>query len=102
MVDETEILEHKAHFSAHIRDFTFADVADVLTVNEHLTLVRALLTGDELQKGTFARAAGTDDKDELAFFDLQVDVVQRFRTVIVNFRNIAEFDQSVLLLWRYK
>ena len=93
VVDQAEILEHDAHLPADIGDFPLADVGHVHPVYDHLAGVGPLLAHDELEEGALSRAGRAHDKHKLAFFHVQVDVVQGLGAVVIYFRYIAKFNQ---------
>jgi hypothetical protein len=61
---------------------------NVMPVDEEFSLRRQFLTKEHLDKRGLARAAHTDNKDELTLADLDVDVIKRNGAVIVCFRDI--------------
>lgn len=53
---------------------------DSLAVQIDLALVRLINTGKDLDQSTFARAIFAEQSDDLALFDIDIDVVQRTDT----------------------
>ena len=56
-----------------------AQVGNVLAQHGHLALGGQFFAEDQLQQGGFARAGVTQQKDELAVVDMEVDILQRQR-----------------------
>ena len=83
--DEAEILEDDAHLTAQIGHLMAAQVGNVLAQHGHLALGGGLLPQDELQQGGFARAGMAQQKHELAFVHVEVDVFQRQRPALFIF-----------------
>ena len=66
------LLKHKADFA-----LANVQVGDVLAVEKDLTLVGFFQPGDDAQQGGLARTGGAEQADQLAFLNIQIDVVQR-------------------------
>jgi hypothetical protein len=60
------VLEHHAAFRPRTLDFPFRQQQDALG--------RLGQAGDQIQQGGFAATGMADQRDELALFDIQVDV----------------------------
>ena len=81
---EGDVLEHRhvAEQRVMLEDETdlalaHADGARVLAVEQHLAGVRRLQPGDDAQQRGLARARQTQQRDQLAGLDVQVDIVER-------------------------
>jgi len=65
-------LEHHVHVALVRRD-----TGDVVTVQEDIAFCRLVESGDHPQGGRLAAAGGTQQREELAFDDLHVNVLDR-------------------------
>src|SRR5688572_21590914 len=59
---------------------------------EDFSGIRDLQPGDHPQKGTFPRAARSEDGDQRAGFHFETDVVDRLKAVGEGFIELANFD----------
>ena len=74
--DQAEVLEDDPHLPAYVGDLVFFQGGNVVAVDIHLALGGQDLAQDQLEQGGFARARVPQQKDELAGFCLEVDVLQ--------------------------
>src|SRR5438128_895141 len=66
---------------------------DPVPVHLHPAGRRFLEAGHDIEQGRFAATRGPDDRHELAFPDLEVDVTEGFRRFGVPFEPLAEHDE---------
>ena len=78
---QTIVLEDDAKAPPEIRHILYIHMNNIMSVDEEFPLRRQLLAKEHLNECGLARAAHTDDKDELSFSDLNVHVVQRKRAI---------------------
>ena len=93
--DQAEVLEHDAHLAAQVRHLAALELGQVLPVDENPPLGRLFFHLDEFEERRFARAGMAQDKDELAFLDMDIDIFQRYVFVVVRlvgFGDMFKFD----------
>ena len=96
--DQPEILKDDAHLTAQVRDLVAAQLGYVLAQHGHLTGGRQSLPQDQLEQGGFACAGVTQQKDELAFIHMEVDILQRkAATLFIFFGNVFKIDHGIVL-----
>ena len=80
----------------HHRDVALArrKIVDDLSADADLAVADLLEPGDHAQRRRLAAAGGTDEHDELAFADLEVQVVDRNDPVVVDLREVHELDRQ--------
>ena len=93
-LDETEILIDYAERAAQIRDTALFHLADVVVVDQNLSLGRPHLGRQELDDGRFARAGRADQKDKLSLVHTQAGFIHRADTVVVYDGDIVHPDQK--------
>ena len=77
-LDEVELLEHEADAAAaHGGEAAVAEAADVDAVDADRAARRLLQRADDVHQRRLAGPGRTDDDDELALLDAQVDAVER-------------------------
>ena len=81
-------LEHHCDLS-----FTGALVVGIFTVDQELAAADILQACDHTQSGGLAAAGGTNENDEFALFDFQVEIVHCMIAVGINF--IYSFQRQV-------
>ena len=96
--DEAEVLEHDAQGPAVVRDLPCAHLGQVIVVDHDAAAGGDLFPHDGFQEGTFTGTGRTDNEDELAAVDPQVDVFQSHGSVVVYLGYISEFDHVGILL----
>lgn len=64
---------------------------DVFAVVPDFAAIGSVERAEEMQKGAFPRAAGTDDGDDFFFFDRQVDAFQDLK-VAITFPDVSDFN----------
>ena len=64
---------------------------DVFAVVPDFAAIGSVERAEEMQKGAFPRAAGTDDGDDFFFFDRQVDAFQ-YLEVAITFPDVSDFN----------
>ena len=69
-----------------------ADVPDIRAVYAYAAAVRIIKTRNEVNQGGLAGSGCADYSDGLAFFDVQVDVLENLASVLVAERNVPEAD----------
>src|SRR5882724_1603590 len=81
IADQVELLENETHpFIADAGELPVAvpvAAADPLAVELDLALARLVEQTDQVEERALAASRGTHDRDQLAFFDHEVDVVER-------------------------
>jgi hypothetical protein len=92
--EQLEVLEDRAHVAAKVRDLPRCEVGDVLAGDVDLALARLVLADQQPDQGGLARAGRTDDEDELALLDVDADVVQGNDRILVDLRDVIEFDHD--------
>ena len=78
--EEVEMLEHHAHFLAHMVNVV---VGDFLAVEDDMAAVRLLQTVQAAQKGGFAAAGGADQHNAVTLVDGQVHAFQHLKAAVV-------------------
>ena len=83
MRKEVELLKHHAHLAGNAARIVLADIfrtagslaAQHLTINRNAALVNSLQLIQATQQRTLAAAGRSDNSDNLALIDLQVDTL---------------------------
>ena len=70
-------------------------VFEVITVNAYGSGVGVVEAADEVDDGGFARAAGSDEADELARLDVEGDALEDGRAVFVGKGDVLKFNAAV-------
>lgn len=66
----------------HIEADAEFDERNKIAINDDLTAAGVVDAGENFEKGRFTGAVATDDTDELAFFDVEADVVENLLIAI--------------------
>jgi hypothetical protein len=67
--------------------------------DQHVALLRFVEPGDDSQQGRFAAAGRADENEELAFADVEVDVLQYMDRAEL-LADVAQFDGGHCMLLR--
>jgi hypothetical protein len=97
VIEDFVVLEHDADMLAHEADLVVAQFAQVLVVEPHFAFAGFGNTGNQLEDSGLAGAGMAGDKYHFAFFDLEADVFQGFKTAGIGFGNLFETDHKVFL-----
>ncbi|EGE60664.1 hypothetical protein RHECNPAF_1360040 [Rhizobium etli CNPAF512] len=79
-----------------------ADAADRLAVDEHITGVGIVETGQNPKQGRLARTAGADDRKALAGADVEIDIFQNLQAPavqLVGFREVTDRHLPAADVW---
>src|SRR3954468_19925540 len=90
---ELEVLEHDPDLPPDPGHRTASETGEILAVEDDLALARDLIADQELDQGRLAGTARTDEEDEVAFGDDEVDVAQRGLAVRIRLRHVMQ-DQD--------
>ena len=85
VIEDFVVLEHDTDMLAHEADLVVAQFAQVLVVEPHFAFAGLGNTGNQLEDGGLAGAGMAGDKISFAFFDLEADVFQGFKTAEIRF-----------------
>src|SRR4249919_1136853 len=77
------------------RSAMWRDVRDVRTVQEHLAVRRPFESGDHAQRRGLAAAARTQEREELAARNLQIDAVDR-HLLVEDTPEVEQLDPATL------
>src|SRR5687767_4816675 len=91
------MLEHHANLAADASHFLRSGRRDVIVFPNDLSYGRLDQTVDTAQKGRFARTAQSDDSQELSFWHLKRNIIQRLYATLVNFGQVLYLEHDRLL-----
>ena len=92
LLEQAEVLEDHADGGAQLEQLLAGEVGDIAPVDEDLARRGALEQVDAAHERGLARARGTDDAEDVAVVDGQVDVVERMvrgiRRCVIRFAQV--------------
>ena len=96
--NEVVKLKNKSDFCRSvIRKFVFGQGGYILSLDIYFSACRAVKSAEKIQQRAFARAARSENNNELALFKRHIHSVKRFQLVVsarVNTADIFEFHNS--------
>ena len=93
--DHVELLEHDADLvTAEARQLLARSIRQHIAVEDDFTARRAVHAADDVHQRRLARAGGTHDREPLAFFNIQVDIVQGEHLFVVRLGDVLQFKQT--------
>ena len=75
VVEQIELLEHHSHFAPVDVDVD-RHIRDVNAIEDDLSAVRVFHAVETAQECTFSRAGRTDDADDIAFLDRDIETAK--------------------------
>lgn len=94
MVEQAEILKHRANLAAHFGQGCARHGGNILAEHFDNPACGAFAKVQEFQQRCLARTAEAGQEVERAFFKLEADIVQNLRPCMVPQTDVREFDQS--------
>jgi len=83
--DEVIVLEHKTDVPvAQPGQLTFIHPVNGFAMKVIFALVRHIDAADDVHKGRFAGSGRTQDGDEFAFFDAEIDILQDMKGLVAH------------------
>lgn len=73
---KTKILKDNPHGSSEFVNLVVGDAEDIPSLDEDMAMGREEFPVDDLEKGSFAGAAGAGDKIKVSFFHMEGDIRQ--------------------------
>src|SRR5262245_14067627 len=95
MRQQLAFLKHQTDSVPQSGDAATRQPRDILAVDQDLTFGRLLLSKQQLQQSRFAGAAGTGQKNELAFFYFKIDIGERLVVWRIGLRNMKQLDHEI-------
>ena len=95
---QLEVLEDDADLAPHLGHLPSPEPGDILAVEDDLATGRELVADQQLDERRLARARRTDEEDEVALGDDEVDVAQGELAVRVRLRDVVQDEDGPFLL----
>lgn len=70
------------------------DLADIDAVNVNMPLIVVIIAQEQIDERGFSRARSTDDTDDIARLDLQIDIFENLFGAVKGEGNILELDRA--------
>ena len=98
--EQLKVLKHDADVAPQFRHAAAPHRVDANTVDDDFAVRRHFFAVHQFKQRRFPGARVADQEDEAAFLDLEIDVVERSRSVGIRERNAAECDHAAVMALR--
>src|SRR5581483_5616668 len=91
VLEELVVLKDDTERATEVRDAPLRETIERPSGNVYLAFGRHLVLRQDLREGRLPRAGRTDQEDEFALRDLNIDVYQGFHVAPIDLRNVFGF-----------
>ena len=95
--EQVEKLKYESDFIApNARQIVVGEVSQIFALDPNFSRRRPVQASHQIEKSGFTRSGGTNDRDDLPFRNIQIDIMERrgFALSIKDLRNVIQSNHK--------